>query len=151
MSASWKRSRYCGEVSLRQSGEAHVFAGWVQRRRDLGGLIFLDLRDRTGIVQVVVNPQEAPQAYGAADQIRNEFVVAVRGVVRPRPEGTVNPKIPTGEVEVRAEALDRPGHGRCELGHAPCPTVLRRLTESRHLEGHHAQVATQEVVRGREP
>jgi len=91
---------------LRQSGEAHVFAGWVQRRRDLGGLIFLDLRDRTGIVQVVVNPQEAPQAYGAADQIRSEFVVAVRGVVRPRPEGTVNPKIPTGEVEVRAEALE---------------------------------------------
>ncbi len=91
---------------MRQSGESHVFAGWVQRRRDLGGLIFLDLRDRTGILQVVVNPQEAPQAYGAADQIRNEFVVAVRGVVRPRPEGTVNPKIPTGEVEVRAEALE---------------------------------------------
>jgi aspartyl-tRNA synthetase len=91
---------------LRQSGETHVFAGWVQRRRDLGGLIFLDLRDRTGIVQVVVNPQEAPQAYGAADQIRNEFVVAVRGVVRPRPDGTVNPKLPTGEVEVRAEALE---------------------------------------------
>lgn len=106
MSATWRRSAYCGTVGVVQSGETHVFAGWVQRRRDLGGLIFLDLRDRTGIVQVVFNPQEAPGAYGLAAGIRNEYVVAVRGVVHPRPAGTVNPKIPTGEVEVRVEAVE---------------------------------------------
>ncbi len=105
MRESWKRSRYCGEVSLQQTGETVVLAGWVQRRRDLGGLIFLDLRDRRGIVQVVVSPQDAPEAYKVADQVRNEYVVAARGVVRPRPEGTANPKIPTGDVEVRAEGL----------------------------------------------
>ncbi len=106
MRESWKRTRYCGEVSLRQSGETVVLAGWVQRRRDLGGLIFLDLRDRSGLIQVVVNPQDAPEAYTVADQIRHEYVIAVQGVVRPRPEGTVNPRIPTGEIEVRASAFE---------------------------------------------
>jgi len=106
MRESWKRTRFCGEVSLRQSGETVVLAGWVQRRRDLGGLIFLDLRDSSGLVQVIVNPQDAAEAYAVAEQIRHEYVVAVRGVVRPRPEGTVNPKITTGEIEVRAEALE---------------------------------------------
>ncbi len=105
MSVGWKRSCYCGEVSLRQSGQTVVLTGWVQRRRDLGGLIFLDLRDRSGIVQVVVNPQEASDASQVADQVRNEYVIAARGLVQPRPEGTTNPKIPTGEVEVRAQAL----------------------------------------------
>ncbi len=105
MSEGWKRSCYCGDVSRRQTGQTVVVTGWVQRRRDLGGLIFLDLRDRSGIVQVVVNPQEAPDAYHVADQVRSEYVVAARGVVCSRPEGTANPKLPTGDVEVRAEAL----------------------------------------------
>ncbi len=105
MDQRWKRSCYCSEVSLQHPGATVVLEGWVQRRRDLGGLIFLDLRDRSGIVQVVVNPQEAADAYQVADQTRNEYVVAVLGVVTPRPAGTVNPKIPTGEVEVRAQSI----------------------------------------------
>ncbi len=105
MSENWKRSHYCGKVTVTERGEHVVLAGWVHRRRDLGGVIFLDLRDRTGIVQVIVSPQEAPAAYEVADEVRNEYVVAVRGEVRARPAGTVNPRIPTGEVEVRATAL----------------------------------------------
>jgi aspartyl-tRNA synthetase len=82
-------------------------AGWVQRRRDLGGLIFFDVRDREGVVQVVVNPEgpDGAEVVAASDAIRSEFVVHVEGQVEPRPDGTVNPRLATGEVEVRAHAL----------------------------------------------
>jgi aspartyl-tRNA synthetase len=79
--------------------------GWAQTRRDLGGLIFIDLRDREGITQVVMNPQEAPGAATAAAQVRSEYVIAVRGIVAERPAGTVNPKLPTGDIEVRIREL----------------------------------------------
>jgi len=83
-------------------GESVILNGWVRRRRDQGGVIFIDLWDRSGLVQVVFDSSEAPEPHAVADQCRGEFVLAVRGVVRPRPEGTVNPKLATGEVEVRA-------------------------------------------------
>ena len=79
--------------------------GWVQRRRDHGGLIFIDLRDREGIVQLALDPDRDPEAHTKADRVRNEYVIAVRGVVSPRPEGTVNPKMFTGEVEVEVREL----------------------------------------------
>jgi aspartyl-tRNA synthetase len=82
-----------------------VLNGWVQRRRDHGGLIFVDLRDRSGIVQVVFSPQESEEAFHLAEQVRNEYVLAVRGTVRRRPEGTANPKLSTGEIEVIAETV----------------------------------------------
>ena len=90
----------CGELRREHNETEVTLAGWVHRRRDHGGLIFLDLRDRSGLVQVVVNPEVAPEAHAAAQQVRNEWVVQVQGDVAIRPSGTENPNLATGEVEV---------------------------------------------------
>jgi aspartyl-tRNA synthetase len=100
------RDLYCGEVSPERVGETVSVAGWVARRRDHGGLIFIDLRDHTGIVQLVVNPDQAPEAAKVGHDVRSEFVVHARGeVVRRAPEA-VNPNIPTGEVEIQVGELE---------------------------------------------
>jgi aspartyl-tRNA synthetase len=100
------RDLYCGEVRPDRVGGTVSVAGWVARRRDHGGLIFIDLRDHTGIVQLVVNPDRAPDAAGVAHDIRSEFVVHARGeVVRRAPEA-VNPNLPTGEVEIQVDELE---------------------------------------------
>ncbi len=101
----WKRSHYCGDISAADIGKEVFLMGWVQRRRDHGGLIFIDLRDREGIAQLALDPDRDPDAHGKAELVRNEFVVAARGVVSPRPEGTVNSKMKTGEVEVEVREL----------------------------------------------
>jgi aspartyl-tRNA synthetase len=95
----------CGRVGLEHAGRELDLYGWVATRRDHGGLIFIDLRDRWGIVQVVFNPAEAPEASALAAELRAEYVVHVTGLVQRRPEGSENPKLPTGEVEVRASAV----------------------------------------------
>jgi aspartyl-tRNA synthetase len=95
-----KRTHYCGLVSKKDSGTAVVLMGWVGRRRDHGGVIFVDLRDRTGTAQVVFNPDHNKQCHEAAHRLRSEFVIGVRGVVRERPEGMINPQLPTGQIEV---------------------------------------------------
>jgi aspartyl-tRNA synthetase len=102
---AWRRTHSNGSLRRADVGQAVTLMGWVQTRRDLGGLIFIDLRDREGITQVVCNPKEAPEATSEAAQVRNEYVLAVRGLVAERPEGTANAKIPTGEIEVRVEDL----------------------------------------------
>lgn len=95
------RTCYCGEVTADLNGQEIVLKGWVHRRRDHGGVIFVDLRDRTGICQVVISPETLPaEAFAKAHDLRDEYVLAIRGTVRPRPEGTVNPNLPTGEIEV---------------------------------------------------
>jgi aspartyl-tRNA synthetase len=100
------RDLYCGEVSPERVGETVSVAGWVARRRDHGGLIFIDLRDHTGIVQLVVNPDHAPETANVAHGVRSEFVVHARGdVVRRAPEA-VNANIPTGEVEIQVGKLE---------------------------------------------
>ncbi|MBX2987592.1 MAG: aspartate--tRNA ligase [Bdellovibrionaceae bacterium] len=102
-----KRSEYCGLLSSKKIGEKVVLMGWVDTRRDHGSLVFIDLRDREGIVQVVLDPNKAETAM--AKELRGEYVLAVEGVVRARPDGMVNKKIRTGEVEVealRAEILN---------------------------------------------
>jgi aspartyl-tRNA synthetase len=96
----WKRSHFCGELRKEHVGRQVCLMGWVHRRRDHGGLIFIDLRDRTGISQLALDPDRDPEAHAKAEAIRNEFVIAAIGKVSPRPEGTVNPKMPTGEVEI---------------------------------------------------
>ncbi|MEM7100697.1 MAG: aspartate--tRNA ligase [Pseudomonadota bacterium] len=98
------RSHYCGEISTAQVGEEVTVCGWVHRRRDHGGVIFLDIRDRTGIVQVVYDP-DTEESFATADSVRNEFVLFAQGLVRPRPEGTVNPDMATGEIEVLGKKL----------------------------------------------
>lgn len=93
------RSHYCGEVTTTLLDQEVQLAGWVHRRRDHGGVIFLDLRDREGIVQVVLAPSH-PDAFKAAESIRNEYVIQVKGRVRRRPDGTINKDLATGEIEV---------------------------------------------------
>jgi aspartyl-tRNA synthetase len=100
-----KRTHYCGLVTKKNSGATVVLMGWVARRRDHGGVIFVDLRDRTGTAQVVFNPDHHKECHEAAHRLRSEFVIGVTGVVRPRPEGMVNPQIPTGEIEVLVDEL----------------------------------------------
>ena len=96
----------CGDVRAEHIGKTVTLAGWVHRRRDHGGLIFIDLRDREGIVQVVFNPDNAPGGiHAVAESLRNEWVVQVSGDVNARPEGTENPNLPTGEIEVAAEQV----------------------------------------------
>ncbi|MBA2873612.1 aspartate--tRNA ligase [Thermaerobacillus caldiproteolyticus] len=97
------RTYYCGEITEQAIGEKVTLKGWVQKRRDLGGLIFIDLRDRTGIVQVVVNPEVSEEALKVAEAVRNEYVLDVEGTVVARGEGTINPNIPTGKIEIQAE------------------------------------------------
>ncbi|MCJ7839935.1 aspartate--tRNA ligase [Lederbergia sp. NSJ-179] len=94
------RSYYCGEISESAIGESVVLKGWVQRRRDLGGLIFIDLRDRTGIVQIVFNPDISKEALEIAEKVRNEYVLDIQGQVVKREDSTINPNIKTGEIEV---------------------------------------------------
>ncbi|MEW6698076.1 MAG: aspartate--tRNA ligase [Bacillota bacterium] len=100
-----RRTIYCGELGRQQENQEVVLTGWVQRRRDHGGLIFVDLRDRSGIVQVVFSPEVNEEAFKKAEGVRNEYVLAVVGKVNARPEGTVNSNMATGEVEVYAHTL----------------------------------------------
>ncbi|MGE0156791.1 MAG: aspartate--tRNA ligase [Geobacter sp.] len=98
---NWKRSDYCGQLTAKDIGREVVLMGWALRRRDHGGLIFIDLRDREGIAQVVFDPEVNAAAHQVAEGVRSEFVLAVKGTVIPRPEGTVNPNMKTGEVEIQ--------------------------------------------------
>jgi len=104
---NWKRTHYCGTVNKELVGQAVTLNGWVNRRRDLGGLIFIDLRDRTGLVQIVCSPEVlSEEQYRLAEGLRQEYVVSVSGVVRPRPEGQANPNLATGEIEVDVQSLE---------------------------------------------
>ena len=96
----------CGTLRLQDVGREVTLRGWVNRRRDLGGLIFIDLRDRYGQTQVVFNPEIALEAHEAASDVRGEYVLEVQGIVRERPEGTRNPKLPTGDIEVEAHGVE---------------------------------------------
>ncbi|MGI9329545.1 MAG: aspartate--tRNA ligase [Gammaproteobacteria bacterium] len=99
------RTHYCGDINTAAVGTEVSVAGWVHRRRDHGGVIFIDLRDREGLLQVVFDPDQ-PEMFAEAERVRGEYVLAVTGTVRPRPEGTVNTKLPSGEVEVLAARLE---------------------------------------------
>lgn len=100
------RTHYCGELQRKNIGETVTLCGWVDRRRDHGGVIFLDLRDRTGIVQIVSDPDRTPDSYGLAEKLRNEYVVQIEGRVTQRPEDSLNPKIATGEIEIYADKIE---------------------------------------------
>ena len=93
------RSHYCGHLTASHTGQQVELCGWVHRRRDHGGVIFIDLRDREGLVQVVYDP-DLPDVFSIAEQVRNEYVLRVKGRVRPRPEGSVNPDLASGEIDV---------------------------------------------------
>jgi aspartyl-tRNA synthetase len=101
----WRRTHTCGELRGAQAGQAVTLMGWAHRRRDHGGLIFVDVRDRTGVTQCVFNPATDRAAHARAEAVRSEFVLAVRGVVGRRPGGTENPRLPTGEIEIQVSDL----------------------------------------------
>lgn len=101
-----KRSHHCGELTKEQAGAQVVLCGWVSKRRDHGGLIFIDLRDRSGIVQVVADPDTAGSSFKIAEDIRNEYVIKVNGTVRLRDEATINENIATGAIEVVAAEIE---------------------------------------------
>ena len=111
------RSHYCGLVTESLIGEEVSVCGWVHRRRDHGGVIFIDLRDREGLLQIVVDP-DTPEAFRAAERVRGEYVLRVAGKVRERPEGTANPELPTGRIEVLSRELEVLNHS------APVPIRL---------------------------
>jgi aspartyl-tRNA synthetase len=100
------RTHYCGELCSHQIGKTVTLCGWVDRRRDHGGVIFIDLRDRMGIVQIVSDPQRTPDSYQDANSLRNEYVIKITGKVYQRPPESLNPKIPTGEIEIYADQIE---------------------------------------------
>lgn len=100
------RTHYCGNIRSEHVGATVTVCGWVDRRRDHGGVIFVDVRDRTGVVQIAGDPVRTPQAYPIAESLRNEYVVRVTGRVCQRPEDSLNPKIATGEIEIYAESIE---------------------------------------------
>jgi aspartyl-tRNA synthetase len=104
--SGWRRTHSCGALRAADAGQMVTLMGWAYHRRDHGGLIFVDLRDREGVTQLVFNPGGDASAHATAGRIRAEFVVAARGLVQRRPEGTVNPSLPTGEVEVLVQAVE---------------------------------------------
>lgn len=101
----WKRSNFCGELGKKHVDRSVTLMGWVQSRRDHGGVIFVDLRDKEGLCQIVFNPEHDPKIHQTAEQFRDEWVIAVKGKVTPRTEETVNPNLKTGEIEVVAEQV----------------------------------------------
>jgi aspartyl-tRNA synthetase len=101
-----KRTHYCGDLNVSHAGQEVILMGWAHRRRDHGGVIFIDLRDREGLAQVVFNPEVSADCHNEAGRIRSEFVLAVKGLVRKRPEGMENPDLKTGQIEVLANDLE---------------------------------------------
>ena len=101
----WKRTHNCGELRIENVGEEVCLMGWVGKRRDHGGVIFVDLRDRYGITQVVFRPDLEAETHAVAETIRNEFVLAIKGRVEPRPEGMANPKLPSGAIDIECSDL----------------------------------------------
>ena len=101
-----KRTHYCGNLNISHADKEVILMGWAHRRRDHGGVIFIDLRDREGMVQIVFNPDSGEAVHGEAHKIRNEFVLAVKGTVRKRPQGMENPALKTGEIEIIVSELE---------------------------------------------
>lgn len=121
----WQRSHHCGQLTMQNNGDSVCLMGWAQYRRDHGGLIFVDMRDRYGLTQVVFSPDHAPAAHESANILRAEYVFAIKGKVRPRPEGMANPQMVTGEIEIVVEEWKLlntsttpafPIEDRCEAG-----------------------------------
>ena len=100
-----KRTDYCGRIDRKRLGETVTVCGWVHRRRDHGGVIFIDLRDREGLVQIVCDPDRVA-TFAIAEKLRHDYVIAATGRVRPRPEGTINSSLVSGEIEILAHDIE---------------------------------------------
>ncbi len=133
------RSHYCGQVNRALVGREIQVAGWVHRRRDHGGVIFIDLRDREGLLQVVFDPDSAAM-FAEAERLRGEFVLAVEGRVRERPAGTINPNLPSGEVELLATKLDVLAKAKTPPFHHDEPVSEELRLRYRYLDLRRAEV-----------
>ena len=100
------RSHYCAELNELNVGEEVELVGWVNSHRDHGGVIFIDLRDRSGIIQIVADPADSKEAHAAAEKVKDEYVIKVKGKVRLRGEGLENPKLKTGKIEIIADNIE---------------------------------------------
>ncbi len=99
------RTHYCGQLNASLCDQIVTIAGWAHRRRDHGGVIFIDLRDRVGLAQVVCDP-DRPEMFAIAESVRHEFCLQITGKVRCRPEGTINPNLPSGEIEILCHEIE---------------------------------------------
>ncbi len=128
------RTNYCGELRTEHIDKTVTLFGWVDRRRDHGGVIFMDLRDRTGIVQIVSDPQRTPDSYNDAVALRSEYVVKIIGKVSQRPEESLNPKLPTGEVEIYADSIELLNSVRKQLPFQVCTAEYESVREDLRLK-----------------
>ncbi len=127
------RTHYCGELRAVDIDKTVTLFGWVDRRRDHGGVIFIDLRDRTGTVQIVSDPQRTPDSYDDAGQLRSEYVVKIVGKVFSRPEASLNSKLPTGEVEIYADSIELLNTVSKQLPFQVCTTEYETVREDLRL------------------
>ncbi len=127
------RTHYCGELRAVDIDKTVTLFGWVDRRRDHGGVIFIDLRDRTGTVQIVSDPQRTPDSYDDAEKLRSEYVVKIVGKVFSRPEASLNSKLPTGEVEIYAESIELLNAVNKQLPFQVCTTEYETVREDLRL------------------
>ncbi len=128
------RTNYCGELRAEHIDKTVTLFGWVDRRRDHGGVIFIDLRDRTGTVQIVSDPQRTPDSYNDAVALRSEYVVKIIGKVSQRPEESLNPKLPTGEVEIYADSIELLNSVNKQLPFQVCTSEYESVREDLRLK-----------------
>src|SRR5512140_2731864 len=143
-----KRTHHCNELRPEHIGQKVILEGWVHSRRDLGGLIFIDVRDREGRTQTVFDPSDLPKPlFDQAAALRSECVVRVSGQVRRRPEGTTNPKIPTGEVEVAASSLELLNYAEVLPFPVDDPEVANKVNEEMRLQYRYLDLRRPEMAR----
>lgn len=141
------RTHYCGDVRVTDIGTTVTLYGWVDRRRDHGGVIFIDLRDRSGIVQIVSDPQRTPDSYAQADRLRSEYVVKIVGRVSKRPADSVNPKLATGDIEIYADHIDVLNTVRQQLPFAISSTENEQVREEVRLRYRYLDLRRERMAR----
>jgi aspartyl-tRNA synthetase len=141
------RTHYCGALRAADIDKTVTLFGWVDRRRDHGGVIFIDLRDRTGTVQIVSDPQRTPDSYESADKLRSEYVVKVVGKVSQRPEESLNPNLPTGEVEIYANSIELLNGVNKQLPFQVCTAEYETVREDLRLKYRYLDLRTDRMAR----
>ena len=141
------RTNYCGELRAEHIDKAVTLFGWVDRRRDHGGVIFIDLRDRAGTVQIVSDPQRTPDSYNDAEALRSEYVVKIIGKVSQRPEESLNPKLPTGEVEIYADSIELLNSVNKQLPFQVCTAEYESVREDLRLKYRHLDLRSDRMVK----
>ena len=140
------RTHYCGELRAADIDKTVTLYGWVDRRRDHGGVIFIDLRDRTGTVQIVSDPQRTPDSYDSADKLRSEYVVKIVGKVSQRPEISLNPNLPTGEIEIYASSIELLNGVNKQLPFQVCTAEYESVREELRLKYRYLDLRTDRMA-----